>query len=231
MSILSLQHLLWLCLTLLFAAGCIGMRRFPTEAKAHRIFRLCLFVLILANELAWFAYKHFVAGVALADNLPLHLCDISILIMFATLVTCNRFLAELSYYAGVTGALMAVSVPAVSETGAIRLVAEARYFMTHIALVGAGFYFTFGRRYYPNAGAILRSYVAVLLYAALITPINLFLDTNYFFTISAPDVAFLQRHPHWLILSVAALSFLLFFTLMHLPFAWLRRVRAASLPG
>ena len=223
MTPLSAQHLLWLSLTVLFVVGCIGMSRFPPDSRWHGVVRASLFIIVLLNESGWFLYRHVVAGVALVDNLPLHLCDISVIVMLLTLATGRKQLAQLSYFAGVAGALMAVCVPAISESGSIRLVAEIRYFVTHIALVGVGFYFTFGRRYYPGSRAVVRSYLAVLLYALLITPINLYLGTNYFFTVSTPNVNFLQQYPHWLFLAVASLIFLVSFTAMHLPFLWLRR--------
>ena len=40
---------------------------------------------------------------------------------------------------------------------------------------------------------------------------------------AAPNVDFLQAFPHWLFLTGASLSFLVLFSLMHLPFAWKRR--------
>ena len=160
------------------------------------------------------------AGIPIADNLPLHLCDLSVFVLFAGLATGGRLWSELAYYAGVVGALLAVCFPAISETGAIRLIAEIRYFLTHVALVGAGFYFTFGCRYCPSARAILRSYIAVHLYALVITPLNLYLGTNYFFTLSAPkQLAFIHAYPHWLFLVVVSAIFLTVFALMHLPFA------------
>lgn len=91
-------------------------------------------------------------------------------------------------------------------------------------MVGAGFYFTFGCRYRPSARAILRSYIAVHLYALFITPLNLYLGTNYFFTLSAPkQLAFIHAYPHWLFLAVVSAVFLTVFALMHLPFGWPRR--------
>lgn len=223
MTPLSAQHLPWLGLTVLFVAGCTGMRRIPLDSRWHGVLRAALFVIVLLNEAAWFSYRHAVAGVELVKNLPLHLCDISVFLMLFTLATGRKQLVEFSYYAGVVGALLAISVPEISESGSIRAIAEIRYFVTHIALVGVGFYFTYGRRYYPGRGAVLRSYVAVHLYALLITPLNLFLGTNYFFTVSAPKADLLQPYPHWLILAAGSAIFLLSFAVMHLPFAWLRR--------
>ena len=59
-----------------------------------------------------------------------------------------------------------------------------------------------------------------------LTPVNLYLGTNYFFTVAAPKVDFLLGYPHWLLLASASLTFLVAFNLMHLPFAWLRRSRS-----
>lgn len=226
MTLFSLHHFFWLAITLLFVIGCIYMQRIPLNAAAHRWVRNTLFVMVLVNEACWFGYRHIVVQVALVKNLPLHLCDISVFIMLFTLATNKTFLAELSYYAGLVGALLAVFFPAISETGSIYTIAVIRYFITHIALVGVGCYFTYGRRYYPNKGAILRSYLAVHLYALLVTPINLILGTNYFFTLAAPkQLAFIQPYPHWLFLAVVSLIFLLSFCLLHLPFVWLQRSR------
>ena len=224
MELFSLRHLLWIGLAVLFAVGCANMRRWPPTGRAHAAFRLALFALVLVNELGWFAYRHFAVGISLTDNLPLHLCDLSVFVLFVGLATGGRLWSELAYYAGVVGALLAVCFPAISETGSIRLIAEIRYFLTHVALVGAGFYFTFGCRYRPPARAILRSYIAVHLYALAITPLNLYLGTNYFFTLSAPkQLAFIHAYPHWLFLVAVSAIFLTVFALMHLPFAWQRR--------
>ena len=226
MELFSARHLFWIGMAALFAAGCANMRRWPPTGRAHAAFRLALFALVLVNELGWFAYRHFVVGIPIADNLPLHLCDLSVFVLFAGLATGGRLWSELAYYAGVVGALLAVCFPAISETGSIRLIAEIRYFLTHVALVGAGFYFTFGCRYRPPARAILRSYIAVHLYALAITPLNLYLGTNYFFTLSAPkQLAFIHAYPHWLFLVAVSAIFLTVFALMHLPFAWQRRDR------
>ena len=224
MELLSARHLFWIGVSALFVIGCINMRRLPRASRWHSAFRISLFVLILVNELSWFCYRHFSADLPLSRNLPLHLCDLSIFVMFAALATRRRLFAELSYYAGVVGALLAVCLPAISETGPIRPIAEIRYFLTHIALVGVGFYLSFGCNYHPPVRAVVRSYLAIHIYALAITPLNLYLGTNYFFTLSAPkEIAFALEYPHWLFLVVVSSIFLTMFGLMHLPFAWRRR--------
>ena len=93
------------------------------STQGHRIFRITLFLVVLINEGAWFIHRHFTAGMQLAENLSLHLCDLSVFALFAGLATDRRFFAEWAYFPGLVGALLAVVFPAVSETGAIRPIA------------------------------------------------------------------------------------------------------------
>ena len=215
----SLPHLTWLAVTAAFIIGCVTMAHVSTQG--HRIFRIALFLVVLINEGAWFIHRHFTAGMQLAENLSLHLCDLSVYALFAGLATDRRFFAEWAYFPGVVGALLAVVFPAISETGAIRPIAEARYFITHIALVGAGFYLTFGCRYHPKTKAILRIHAAIVGYAVFVTPLNLYLYTNYFYTLSAPvEVHFVRAFPHWFFLGAASTTFSAAFGLLYIPFHW-----------
>jgi len=166
--------------------------------------------------LSWFCYRQIVAQIPVVQNLPLHLCDLSVFTMLITLVTGRSLFVELSYYTGVAGALIAISFPSITETGDIRVLAEIRYFLTHIILVGGGFYFTFGRHYHPKFGAILRNFLFIHVYALLVTPLNLSLGTNYFYTLSAPiQLGWVHQYPHWFFLVVVSFIFLLTFALLH----------------
>ena len=219
MELFSPRHLCWLALTGLAVWAAVYSGRLPQDAAWRRHLHLFLFFSVLFNESAWFVYRHTVLLVPLAKNLPLHLCDFSVFMLLLTAFTDKSRPRELLYYAGVIGALLAVLFPAISERGTIYPVAEVRYFYTHIALIAGGFYFTFGRRRYPDRAAPLRSFAAVLAFALLITPLNLYLDTNYFFTVSAPkQLAFLQAYPHWLFCLAVALVFLAASFLLHSPF-------------
>ena len=229
MQLFSPYHFFWLGLTAVFVIACINMKRLPLDSRWHLVLRVALFALLVINEVSWFTYKYIVAQVPFVKNLPLHLCDLAFLTMLFTLATDRKLFAELAYYMGVVGALLAVCFPSISETGDIRLIAEIRYFLTHILLVGGGFYFTFGRQYRPKIGAVLRSYLFIHLYALLVTPFNLSLGTNYFYTLSAPkQLGWIHQYPHWLFLVVVSLVFLCVFSLLHLPFMWRRRQPASS---
>ena len=224
MQIFSPYHFFWLLITIIFVVGCYRMGIIHPDSVLHQVFRFSLFILVGVNETAWFLYRHHVAEIPVANNLPLHLCDISVFLMFYTLVSKRSWTGELSYFMGAVGALLAVCMPAISETGNIRLIAEIRYFITHIALVGVGVYFTFGCRCLPSYSAIWRSYGFVHAYALLITPVNFLLGTNYFYTISAPQqLSFLFVFPHWLFLIGASLIFLTVFNLLYVPFIFYRQ--------
>ena len=130
-----LPHMAWFTATALYVTGCMR------TARGHRTFRIALLIIVLVNEETWFAYRHFVLGMPLAENLPLHFCYLSVFVLLAGLAIGWRIFAEWAYYPCMVDALMVVVFPPISETGAIRAIAEVRYFVTHIALVGAGFYF------------------------------------------------------------------------------------------
>ena len=219
MELLSLRHVFWIVAGVLFVGVCINMRRLPLTSRWHTVFRSSLFVLVLISESSWFCYRHFVVNLPLVKNLPLHLCDMSVFIMFVALATNSRRFAELSYFPGVVGAFLAICFPAISESGSIRTIAEIRFFLTHISLVGVGFYLTFGRQYRPTAKAAFHSYLAVCGYALVITPVNLYLGTNYFYTLSAPGkLAFAHQYPHWVFVVAVSATFPILFALMYIPF-------------
>jgi len=224
MPLFSPYHFFWLGLTACFIVACVQMRRLPLDSPLHRRLRSAFFALLFSIEAAWFYYRCAALGIPVVENLPLHLCDLAVLILLIALATNRQLFAELSYYVGFVAATLAIVFPAISETGDILPVAIVRYFITHIILAGGGFYFTFGRGYRPARSAILRSYAFILAWATLVTPINLSLGTNYFFTLSAPaQLGWMQEFPHWFFLSVVSLIFLALFSLLHLPFSRSRR--------
>ena len=224
MQIFSLYHFFWIGVTISFVVGCYQMGRIPFSSVLHKVFRFSLFTLVAFNEATWFIYRHYILEIPIIRSLPLHLCDISVFIMLYTLISKCRWTGELLYFMGAVGALLAVCMPAINEVGDIQLIAEIRYFITHIALVGVGVYFTFGIRFFPTYSATWRSYGFVNLYALLITPLNILLGTNYFFTLAAPQqLIFLSVFPHWLFLLGVSLVFLLTFNLLYVPFILCRR--------
>ena len=211
----TIPHAAWLALTFIFATFCTAMGRLPAGSDAHGRLRIALIVLVTFNETAWTLYRHVVVGIPLVENLPLHLCDLAVILLLAGLITRRTRLAELSYFVGVPGALLAIIFPAVSETGAIRTIAELRYFTTHIAIVAGGFYLTYGRQQYPQVRAAFRALIFVHVYAILITPVNLMIGTNYFFTLSAPaEIGWVARQPHGVFLGGVSAIFLITFLLM-----------------
>ena len=51
--------------------------------RSLNIAAILAFALVLVNELGWFPYRHFVVGIPIVDNLSLHLCDLSVFVLFA----------------------------------------------------------------------------------------------------------------------------------------------------
>lgn len=225
MDLFSFQHLCWIIGALLFSALCIAIRRLGKETKWHTVLRWTLFSIVFVNEVWWFLFSLWCLDYPFQYNLPLHLCDFSIIVLLIGLATRRRIFCDLAYFVGVPGAALAILFPDIAEVGGIQSIAIARFFVTHIALFGIGFYLTFGIRYYPSYWRAIISFVVIHLYALLLTPVNLWLDTNYFFLRSpaASAPAFLQAFPHWAYIGAFMLFFFVVISLLWIPFGVISR--------
>ncbi len=196
----------------------------PAGKRAHRRFQWIMFSLLVANELWWFLTQRFALHQPFVNNLPLHLCDFAFFLVLAGILFRRKTIYELAYYLGVSGAVMALAFPNISETGAIRPIATIRFFLTHGILVAMGFYFTLGQRFYPKINAVTKSYITLHLYLLVIGLIDWVMGQNYFYLITPPEhPAFLRQMPSFLFFSGFSTVFLSLFLLLHIPVARARK--------
>ncbi len=83
-------------------------RRYPLSARAIRI---ALGLLLLANELCWYAYKLRTEGWRFPEGLPLQLCDLTLWMAIVAALTLKPWAVETAYLAGAGGAGMAILTP------------------------------------------------------------------------------------------------------------------------
>ncbi len=153
---------------------------------------------------------------------PLALCDISVGVAIAALLTRNRLMAELTYLWGASGAFLAIVTPDLPDHRDLLVVIA--YFVKHGALTVAavGVAFRFGLP--PRPGAVWRALVAVNVVALVMAGVNWMADTNYMFLREKPDSAtpldYFGPWPYY-ILVAEALSVVLY-ALLYVPF-WFKR--------
>ena len=173
---------------------------------------------ITAAAVAVFVARSLGAGtLSLRVLLPLHLCDLLLILGIAALFTRRPFLAEVVYYWAAAGTLMAVLTP------------DVRYGFPHARfVVFFGFHglviammavLVLGMRVAPRSGSALRTWLFTNAYAAAVFLVNRAWGTNYMFLSQKPRgstlLDLLGPWP-WYILAASGVALALFL-LLELP--------------
>jgi hypothetical integral membrane protein (TIGR02206 family) len=187
----------------------------PLESRVAR----ALAVLLVALELGKIWLDTRVYGIPLAHRLPLHLCGVAIFLTAVVLVRRTRLLYEIIYFWGLGGAVQAVLTPELHiGFPDPRFVS---FFLTHGLIIIGVLYATVVFRLRPTHGSIGRAFLATLVYAALVTPVNVALGTNYLYLMRKPERASLIDHLGpwpWYIPALGVVALVSFYV-YYLPFA------------
>lgn len=205
------------------AAALLYVRRRPAGTGARR---LALAVAVALPAL-WAAEN----GVAWAEGwltwqvgLPLHLCDISLVLAFLGLLTRRAAVVEPLYFYVLAGTVPALLTPELGEGfPAFRFLI---YFLPHGLTLLAMVVLVFGFRVVPRPGAWWRAFALLNAIALSDTAVNLWLDTNFLYLRAKPqDPTPFDWFGPWpcYILTLEAV-FLVTFFLLDLPLRRLRRV-------
>ena len=116
--------------------------------------------------------------------LPLHLCDISILIAPVVLLTGNWLLFELLFFWGIGGAMQALLTPIVTDGFPAPFCIY--FFAAHGLIIASALYATVVMRQRPTVRSIPRVWLITNAYGLLIILVNLALETNYLFIMHKP---------------------------------------------
>ena len=189
-------------------------RRLPSRGK---IIRWGLSILLVVSFASY--YGSFAAhGVRMIPNhLPLELCDSSLWLVIAALLTLQPAIFDLAYYWAMAGASMSLLTPNMSHPS---LFLAIQFFADHGLIVAATLYLVWSGQARPRRGSVLRAMVALNILAAVVGTFDSVFKTDYMFlrtkpsTVSLLDV--LGPWP-WYILSLEAVGFGLFL-LLYLPF-------------
>ena len=113
-------------------------------------------------------------------SLPLHICDLVVWIIPLAMFTSMRWAPAVVYFWGVGLSSAAFFVPVLRQ-GPESMVYWL-FWISHTQIVGSGIYLIVAGGYRPRFGDVLRALAALLVYAAIIVPIDaaLGLDYGYF---------------------------------------------------
>ena len=191
-----------------------AQKRFPSSGKG---IRLGLAILLLASFASYYG-SFAVQGVTIFPNhLPLELCDDSLWLVIAALLTLQPAIFDIAYYWALAGASMSLFTPNMSHPSHFLAI---QFFADHGLIVAATLYLVWSGQARPRRGSVLRAMVALNVLAAVVGTFDDVFKTDYMFlrtkpsTVSLLDV--LGPWP-WYILSLEAVGFGLFL-LLYLPF-------------
>jgi hypothetical integral membrane protein (TIGR02206 family) len=214
-----------------WAALWIFLARRTPKRLAFTLLRVPFALALAASVVSEIAAARAEGRLELEIFLPLQLCDLNALLAVVSLLTLDRRASSLLYFFAVAGTLPGMITPELPVGfPAFRFLA---YFATHGLVVASALVLVFGFRLVPHPRDFRLAFVALNLYAGLITLVNLGLDTNYLYLrrkpVSPTPFDVLGPWPYYILTLEAA--FLAVFFLLDLPLRPLREPPPPPPPG
>ena len=193
------------------------IKRFGNENQKIKL-AIALGIFMIVEELIDRGFHILILNEPVKDNLPLHLCGVSVILVAILLINRNYRLFEIAYFWGLAGASISIITPDVGFTFPHLL--NITFFLSHALIVIGVLYMIFVFNYRPTKKSLIRSYIVTHIYALIIGIINYFLDTNYLFLRHKPEadtpMDFMGPWP-WYIISLEV-ALIIFWVILYLPY-------------
>lgn len=214
--LLGITHFAILAAVPLLGAALAALQRRLLPGKAW--LRIALGIFLLADSACWYGYLAFIGQPLFPAQLPLELCDITLLLVAIELFTLSPAVFDLAYYWAVAGTSMALLTPDLWEQ--FPSLATVQFFVTHGSVVSATLYLAWSRQARPRPGSVWRALLAVNLFAAIVGTFDFIFKTNYMYLRTKPEnvslLTYMGPWP-WYIASGEVVTCVLFL-LLYLPF-------------
>ena len=216
LRLFGFAHLCILAAVPLFAAILAGLQRgLPSGSKWLRVGLAGLLFLCSATYYGYFAVR---GQLTFPDRLPLELCDASLLLVIAALLTLKAAVFDVAYYWALAGASMSLLTPNLPESPPLFLAVQ--YYADHGLIVAGALFLIWSGLARPRAGSVWRAMLALNGFAALVGAFDFFFKTDYMFLRAKPPtvslLTFLGPWP-WYILASEGVAVALF-GLLYWPF-------------
>jgi hypothetical integral membrane protein (TIGR02206 family) len=180
--------------------------------------RFALAAALAMNGLVWYGYLAFRGWLKFPESLPLELCDATLLVTIAALITLDRLSFDLAWYGALAGTSMALLTPDLWEP--FPSFSTVQFFIAHGLVVVAVLYLAWSGRARPRPGSVWMAMLGLNFFAAFVGGFNLVFGTNYMYLRSKPQnpsVLDLLGPWPWYIAAGEVLALALF-SLLYLPF-------------
>ena len=167
-----------LVITFFLIAAIIFFAKFLTQKKLQFCSYL-IAITLLFSELLGFVHLKKLGLWTLANGLPLHMCDLTLIAGAFFLFSRQQFLYEFLLYWGFCGALTALVFPNLVRGDDLFMLIN--YYLTHGGIILTALWATFALRYKPRKGSILQVFLYSQILIPLVGGLNWLLGTNYMF--------------------------------------------------
>lgn len=141
-------------------------------------------VVILLIKLAELSYRHIYVREPIYSLLPLHMCNLTLIIAILTMLTKSQKLFQLTYY-WCLGALFAVITPDIKYSFPHPLTLS--FYITHFYLLFAAIYGILFFNFKPTFKGWVNAFITLNIFAFIIFFINKKLGTNYLYVNRIPN--------------------------------------------
>jgi hypothetical integral membrane protein (TIGR02206 family) len=198
---------------ILIAGGVLAYVCRRATARARTV-RLVLGVGLALNEFGWWWYRYSHEGFRFPHNMPLQLCDVTLWASVVACLTLAMPAVELTYFAGLAGAGMALLTPDLWSPWPSY--PAIYFFVAHGGIVAAAILLTGGRIVKLRPGAPVRAFAWLAMYAGAVGTFNAVFGTNYMYLCRKPgNASLLDALGPWpmYLLGGGAVALLLFWIL------------------
>ena len=141
-------------------------------------------IVILLIKIAELSYRHIYVGEPIYSLLPLHMCNLTLIIAILTMLTKSQKLFQLTYY-WCLGALFAVITPDIKYSFPHPLTLS--FYITHFYLLFAAIYGILFFNFKPTFKGWVNAFITLNIFAFVIFFINKKLGTNYLYVNRIPN--------------------------------------------
>ncbi|QWC24659.1 TIGR02206 family membrane protein [Bacillus haikouensis] len=215
-QIYSASHIIAVLLMIIFIVLLYKYRN-NLSMNGKKAIRLILIATLAAGEI-FFQFWYALNGLwSPAVNLPFQLCSLSIYLCIIMLITRNKLIFEVAFFASLTGAFIAMITPELFF--GYPHIRFFQFFIVHAAIILSCFYMRWVEGFSSTVLSPIKSFLGLNLFAAAAYVLNMAFGGNYMFLAHKPynpsPIDYLGDYP-WYLLSLEAISLILFY-LMYLP--------------
>jgi len=216
-KLFSVSHITAILLTLVGILFLFLVRN-KIGHKEKRVLKICLIASLFLSELTFQLWYLIKGEWTIETNLPFQLCSMSIYLCVIMLLTKSYRLFEVTYFASMAGALIAMITPELFY--GFPHIRYFQFFIAHAAIILSAFYMIWMERFHVRFTSVLRAFISLNAIAVVVYFIDRVTGANYMFLAHKPynlsPIDYLGPYP-WYLLSLEFVAFFVFL-LLYLPF-------------